>query len=295
VPRSVVILGAGAVGTEFASFYHDAGAEVTLVELLPAVLPLEDADVSKLLARLLEKRGIRVLTSTAAALDSVQRAEGGVELDVRTGDKSEHLQAECLLIASGREPLTAGLGLEENGVRLDRGFIVVDEQMLTSAPGVYAVGDVIGNLLLAHVAAAEGTLAADVIAGKPSAPVDYPRLPRATYCRPQVASVGLSEDEARAAGREVKTGRAHLRVNGKALILGEPEGFVKVIADAQSDDLLGIHLVGPGVTELVAEGALANFLNASLWELAHSVHPHPTLSEAIGEAAQAAGRPPLKL
>lgn len=295
VPRSIVVLGAGAVGTEFASFYRDAGAEVTLVEMLPAVLPLEDADVSALLARLLAKRGIRVLTNTAAVLDSIRRTEGGVDLEVRSGDKSEQLQAECLLVAVGREPLTRDLGLEEAGAKLEYGFVVVDEQMRTGVPALFAVGDAIGNLLLAHVAAAEGSLAADVIAGGPWAPVNYPRLPRATYCRPQVASVGLSEAEAKAAGHTVKTGRAHLRVNGKALILGEPEGFVKVVADAESDDLLGLHLIGAGVTEMVAEGALGKFLNASLWELATTVHPHPTLSEAIGEAAQAADRPAVKL
>ncbi len=295
IPRSVIVLGAGAVGTEFASFYRDTGAEVTLVEMLPAVLPLEDQDISKLLERLLDKRGIHVFTGTAAILDSIRRSDTGVELDLLTGDKTQHLEAECLLVAAGREPLTADIGLEENGVKLDRGFVVVDEQMRTGVPGVYAVGDAIGNLLLAHVAAAEGTLAADIIAGKQTVPVDYPRLPRATYCRPQVASVGLSESEARALGRQLRIGRAHLRVNAKALVLGEPDGFVKVIADADTDDLLGIHLIGAGVTELVAEGALGNFLNASLWELAYSVHPHPTLSEAIGEAAQAARRPPLKL
>ncbi len=295
VPASVVILGAGAVGTEFASFYRDAGAEVTLVEMLPAVLPLEDKDISALLGRLLAKRGVRVLTDAAAVLDTIRPAEGGVELDVRTGDKTEHLRAECLLIATGREPLTAGIGLEEAGVKLERGFAVVDAAMRTNAPGVFAVGDITGNLLLAHVAAAQGVLAADTIAGVAGAPVDYPRLPRATYCRPQVASVGLTEQQATEAGRRIKTGRAHLRANGKALILGEPDGLVKVIADAENDDLLGLHLIGAGVTEMVAEGALAKFLDASLWELAHSVHPHPTLSEAIGEAAQAAGRPPRKL
>jgi len=295
VPGSVVILGAGAVGVEFASFYRDSGADVTLVEMLPDVLPLEDADVSTLLARLLSKRGVRVLTSTTAVLKSIKKAKRGLELDVCSNDKTEHLRAECLLVAVGREPLTQDIGVEACGVKLERGFVAVDEQMRTTVPGIYAVGDAIGNLLLAHVAAAEGALAADVIADKPWAPVDYPRLPRATYCRPQVASVGLTEAEAKAAGHTVKTGRAHLRVNGKALILGEPEGFVKVVADADTDDLLGVHLIGAGVTEMVAEGALARLLNASLWELATTVHPHPTLSEAIGEAARAADRPPVKL
>jgi dihydrolipoamide dehydrogenase len=200
-----------------------------------------------------------------------------------------------MLVATGREPLTAGIGLEDAGVRLECGFIAVDEQMRTGVDGVYAVGDVTGNLLLAHVAAAEGILVADALAGKPTVPVDYPRLPRATYCRPQVASVGYTEEEAKAAGHAVKTARAHLRVNGKALILGEPDGFVKVVADAQTDDLLGVHMIGAGVTEIVAEGALARFLDASLWELATSVHPHPTLSEAIAEAAQAARRSAVRL
>jgi dihydrolipoamide dehydrogenase len=180
-------------------------------------------------------------------------------------------------------------------VELVRGFVAVDGAMRTQVPGIFAVGDAIGNLLLAHVAAAEGTLAADTIAGKQSPPMEYARLPRATYCRPQVASVGYTEDEAKAAGRSVKVGKAHLRVNGKALILGDAEGLVKVVADADNDDLLGIHMAGPGVTELVAEGALARFLDSSLWELALNVHPHPTLSEAIGEAAQAASRPALRL
>jgi len=295
LPRSVIVLGGGAVGTEFASFYRDTGAEVTLVELMPALLPLEDREISTLLARLLGKRDIRILTGAEAVPESVQRVEGGVALNIRTGGEEQRLDAECLLIAAGRQPVTEELGLENVGVELRSGFIPVDGEMRTTAAGLYAVGDVTGNLLLAHVAAAEGTLAADVIAGKPSAAVDYPRLPRATYCRPQVASVGLGEEEARTAGYPVKTGKAYLRVNGKALILGEPEGMVKVIADAATDDLLGLHLIGAGVTEMVAEGALGRFLNASLWEIATTVYPHPTLSEAIGEAAQAARHAPVKL
>ena len=294
VPRSVVILGAGAVGIEFASFYHDAGADVVLVELLPTVLPLEDADIANVVLRSFIQRGIRVMTGAAAVVDSVRLSEGGLELDVRASDGTEHLRAECLLVATGREPLTEGIGLAEAGARLDCGFVQTDEQMRVGPEGLYAVGDVTGRLLLAHVAAAQGTLAADTIAGKKAPAVDYPRLPRATYCRPQVASVGFSEAAAKAGGHNVRIGRAHLRVNAKALILGEPEGMVKIVADAESDDLLGLHLVGAGVTELVAEGALA-LLDASLWELATSIYPHPTLSEAIGEAAQAAMRPRVRL
>lgn len=291
VPASVIVLGGGAVGCEFASFYRDAGAEVTVVEMLPALLPLEDHEISAMLGRLFSRRGIRVLTGAAASLTSISRTEDGVSLNVSTAQGAEQLAAECLLVAVGREPLSADLGLEEAGVRVDKGFIAVDAEMHTSAAGVYAAGDVIGGLLLAHVAAAEGAHAAEVIAGVPSVPVESVRLPRATYCRPQVASVGLTEHEAVEAGRRVRVGRARLGANGKAVILGEPEGMVKVVADAGNDDLLGLHLIGPGVTELIAAGALARLLDAGLWELAVNVYPHPTLSEAIGDAARSAARP----
>lgn len=294
-PRSLIVLGAGAVGVEFASCFNDYGAAVTLIELLPAVLPLEDADVSVALGRILQRRGITTLTAVGARLETVEAGEDGVALEIERAGKRELLQAECLLVAIGREPLTRGIGLEEAGVQLERGFVRVDASMRSTARGIFAVGDCNGTLLLAHVAAAQGLLAADRAAGRPSPPVAVDRLPRATYCRPQVASVGLTEAEARAAGREVKIGRAHLRVNGKALINGEPEGFVKVVCDADSGDLLGLHLLGAGVTELVATGSLARFLDTALEELALNVYPHPTLSEAIGEAAQAALRPPVRL
>jgi dihydrolipoamide dehydrogenase len=255
------------------------------VELLPAIVPLEDSDVSNALARSFTARGIRVLTGASALPESITAAEGGVRLRVRMANQEEELAAEALLVAIGRQPVTDGLGLETAGVRVDRAFIPVDRQMRTNVPHIYAVGDVNGGLLLAHVAAAEGTLAADTIAGKPSPAVDYRRLPRATYCRPQIASIGLSEDEAKAQGYEVRTGRAHLRVNGKALIAGEPEGFVKMVTDATTGDVLGVHIFGAHGTELIAELALGQLLDAAVWEIAAAVHPHPTLSEAIGEAA----------
>ncbi|MFN8557526.1 MAG: FAD-dependent oxidoreductase [Dehalococcoidia bacterium] len=287
-PRSIVILGAGAVGVEFASCYADYGCDVTLVEMAPRVLPLEDRDVSAGLARLMSARGIAIHTGATALPESVTAAEGGVHLTVRAGDRDQDLSAEALLVAIGRAPLTEGLGLDVAGVKLDRGFIAVDERMRTSAPGIYAVGDVNGGLLLAHVAAAEGALAADTIAGVPSLPLPYGRLPRATYCRPQVASIGLTEVEARERGHAVATARAHLRVNGKALIAGEPDGFVKVVVDTATSDVLGVHILGAGATELIAELALGQTLEAAVSELAATVHPHPTLSEAIGEAAHRA-------
>lgn len=286
LPRSIIILGAGAVGVEFASCYADYGMDVTLVEMMPHIVPLEDRDVSVGLERILAARGARILTGTTALPESVTPAEGGVRLTVQTGDDRQELAAEALLVAIGREAVTDGLGLEAAGVGMERGFITVDERMRTSVPNIYAVGDVIGGLLLAHVAAAEGALAADTIAGRPVVGLDYRRLPRATYCRPQVASAGLSEDEAKSQGYEVKVGRAHLRANGKALIAGEPEGFVKVVADARSGDVLGVHILGANSTELIAEIALGQLLDVAVWEIGATVHPHPTLSEAIGEAAQ---------
>ena len=290
VPRSIVILGAGAVGVEFASCYADYGSEVTLVELMPRIVPLEDHEVSAGLARSLTARGIRILTGTAALPESVALAEGGVRLAVRTGDQQQELGAEALLVAIGREAVTDGLGIEVLGVQLERGFVQVDRRMRTTAPDIYAAGDVNGGLLLAHVAAAEGALAADTIAGRPAVELDERRLPRATYCRPQIASAGLSEDEAKAQGYDVKVGRSHLRANGKALIAGEPEGFVKVVTDAASGDVLGVHILGAHSTEIIAEIALGQLLDVAVWELAATVHPHPTLSEAIGEAAHAAER-----
>ncbi len=290
VPRSIVIVGAGAVGVEFASCYADFGCQVTLVEVAPRILPQEDADVSAALARSLAARGVRILTGTTLLPERVAPGEGGVRLTARGPEGETPLAAEAVLVAVGREPVTEGLGLEAVGVRLERGFVAVDADMRTSVSGLYAVGDVTGGLLLAHVAAAEGALAADRIAGRPTVALDYRRLPRATYCRPQVASIGLTEEEAKAQGYAVATGRAHLRANGKALIAGEPEGFVKLVADARSGDVLGVHILGTQSTELIAELALGQLLDVAVWEIGAAVHPHPTLSEAIGEAALAAQR-----
>ena len=297
LPGSLIVLGSGAVGVEFASCFADYGVAVTLVEMLPAIVPLEDKDVSTLLARTFAKRGLTVITGAKALPETLERTEGGVRLQVEeSGGARRQLDAEALVVAIGRAPVTEGLGLDRAGVNLERGFVMVDESMRTNVPTVYAVGDVRApGLQLAHVAAAEGQHAADVIAGAATVPVNFARLPRATYCRPQIASIGWTEAEAKEQGRQVKTGRAHLRVNGKALIEGEPEGFVKLVADADRGDVLGVHIIGAGASELIAEVALGQLLDAAVWELARAVHPHPTLSEAIGEAAAAAERPPLKL
>lgn len=296
LPSSIIILGSGAVGVEFASCYADFGVAVTLVEMLPSIVPLEDKDVSTALQRSLAKRDIRIHTETRAMPETLERAEGGIRIQVedKSGERRP-LEAEALLVAVGRAPVTDSLDLERIGVTPDRGYIKVDDTMATGVPNVYAVGDVNGGLQLAHVAAAEGTLAADVIAAKPTVPLSYGRLPRTTYTRPQIGSIGMSEAEAKQAGKAVKIGRAHFRVNGKAVIAGEPEGFVKMVADADRGDILGVHIVGLNASELISEVSLAGLLDAAVWEVGMSVHPHPTLSEAIGEAALAVDRPPTRL
>lgn len=296
LPGSMIVLGSGAVGVEFASCYADYGVAVTLVELLPSIVPLEDKDVSAGLNRSFTKRGITVLTDVRALPETLERTEGGIRIQAE--EKNGHrrqLDAEALLVAVGRATLTDGIGLDRAGVAVERGLVPVDESMRSNVQNIYAVGDIVPGLQLAHVAAAEGQHAADVIAGAPTVPVSYNRLPRTTYCRPQIASIGMTEEEAKQAGKSVKVGRAHLRVNGKALIAGEPEGFVKLVADADRGDVLGVHIFGTTASELIAEVALANLLDAAVWEVARTVYPHPTLSEAVGEAAHAAERPPLRL
>lgn len=285
-PSSVVVVGAGAVGVEFASLFRDFGAEVTLVEWLPRIVPLEDEDVSAELQRAFEKRGIRCLTGAQVLAESVKAEPDGVSLTVRRGDEDLALKAEVLLVAVGRAARLEGYGLETTGVAVERGFIRVDGHMRTNVPGVYAIGDVVGGLQLAHVAAHEGIVAVETAAGHDPEPIDYTKAPKATYCRPQVASVGYSEKEARDAGHTVKVGTFPFRAIGKALIVGEGEGFCKVVAD-EDGGVLGVHLIGPHATDLIAEGALLRFMDGTAWELGTVIHPHPTLSEVLGEAGLA--------
>lgn len=287
LPESIVIAGAGAVGAEFASAMRDFGLEVTLVEFLPRILPLEDAELSEIVARSFNRRGINVLTGARLLSESIQRHDGGVSLTVQVGDQSQELAADRLLVAIGRAPVVEDLGLDAAGVTVERGAIVVDGWMQTSAPHVYACGDVVGGLALAHAAFAEGEAAVAMMLGKQVPAVDYNLIPRATYTRPEVASVGLTEEQARAAGREIDIGRFNLRTNPKAMIAGEAEGIVKIVADAVTGELVGLHLAGPHVTELIGETTVAKLLESTAHELAVTVHPHPTLSEAIAEAAAA--------
>jgi dihydrolipoamide dehydrogenase len=287
VPKSLAIIGAGAVGVEFASIFHRFGSKVTVLEMLPRAVPVEDEEVSKELERVFKKAGIRV--ETGAKADNIRKTEIGVALTVTlAGGKTEEIEAEKLLVAVGRKPITSNIGLETMKVELDRGFIKVNEWQQTGEPGVYAIGDVVaGTPQLAHVATAEGMVAIAHMAGKPAIPVDKTRIPSCTYTEPGIGSVGLTEAQARAQGRRVKVGKFPFAANSKASILGQHTGFVKIIADEAYGEVLGIHIIGPEAFELISEGVLAMTAEATIDTLIHTVHAHPTLYEAMGEAFNA--------
>ena len=286
LPKSLVVLGAGAVGTEFASIYASFGSQVTLVEMLPRVLPLEDEEISAELARALKKRGIKVRTDTR--LTACETTEAGVKLNLEHKDKTETLEAEVLLVAVGRAPVSADLGLEAVGVGVERGYVKVNEYLQTAVPHIYAIGDLITTPWLAHVASSEGILAVEHMAGQAVRPINYDHVPSCTYCEPEVASVGLSEAKARERGYQVATGKFPFTALAKAAILGKSEGFVKVVRDTRYDELLGVHIVGPHATDLIAEACVALRVEATNEELLRTMHAHPTLSEAVAEAAHAA-------
>jgi len=285
-PKSIAIIGGGAIGCEFASFFADIGSEVTLIEALPALVPLEDRDAGKALAKAFAARGVNVMTSAKVITDRTRSYDGVVEVTVEHEGAERQLQAETLLLAVGREAVTGGLGLENTKVEIEGGWVKVDETYRTAEPSVYAVGDAIGGLLLAHVAGAEGFIAAEAIAGKEAQKLDYDRVPRVTYSNPQVAAVGLTLDEAKERGLNAKSKRFSLKYNAMALIQNEPDGFAKVVFDQDGGDVLGVHLVGAHVADIVSEAALGRFLQASVWEMGTNIHPHPSLSEVLGEAAQ---------
>jgi len=285
-PGSLIVIGAGAVGMEFADVFAAYGVQVTVLEALPKVLPVEDDEASTQIARLFTRRGMTIRTSVR--VKAVTPAAGGVAVEVEADGKTETLRADLVLMAVGRAPRTKDVGLEALGVALERGFVKVSPTMETSVKGVYAVGDMTGRQLLAHKAMAEGVVAAEAIAGRDPRPVDYGNVPSCTYCRPQVASIGVSEAAARANGREVTVGRFPFTANGKAVALAETEGFLKVVADKASGEILGVHIVGPEATEMIHEFAVGRTLEATLEEIIHTIHAHPTLSEAALEATLAA-------
>ncbi len=282
LPRRVVIVGGGAIGVEFAYLYNAYGVEVTIVEMLSRLLPNEDEDVSSQLERAFSRQGIKFITGTQ--VKAATMTEDGLRLEIE-GKEVATLEAERVLVAVGVQPNTQNLGLEEIGVELDRGFVKVDTSMATNVSGVYAIGDVTGIILLAHVAQAQGILAVERMAGLESPDLNYENMPRATYCNPQVASFGLTESQAKERGYDVKIGKFPFQASGKARAIAETEGMVKVVADNSYGDLLGVHMIGPDVTEMLGEASLARLLEGTTHELGWLVHAHPTLSEALKEAA----------
>ncbi len=287
VPPSAIVLGAGAVGVEFASFWRSAGSEVTLVEMAPRLVPLEDEAIGRELRKQFEGRGIHCLVGMTLDPATVERNEGGVAVTVRGDDGEQRLQATVLLVAVGRAGNVEDIGLEEAGVAVERGAVTVDGEQRSSAAGVSAIGDCAGGFQLAHKAMHEGVIAVEAIAGRHPHALDAQLVTRTTYCTPQIASVGLSEAEARAAGHEVSVGVFPFRANARAVVWGETGGFTKVVADASTNSVLGVHIIGNEVTELIYGPALGALLESTPFEMSRAVAPHPTLSESLAEAALA--------
>lgn len=287
LPESAVIIGGGAIGVEFATIWNAYGVEVTIIEMLDTLLPLEDEAVGKEIEKAYKKRGINVMTGSK--VKGVRAGKGGTTVTVETKDGEQTIEADLTLVAIGFKPNSQGLGLEEVGVKLsDRGHIEIDERMATNVKGIWAIGDVTGKLLLAHVASAMGIVAAENIAGVETVTLDYDMMPRATYCHPQTASFGYTAAQAKEKGYDVSVGEFPFQANGKALGLGDYAGFVKIVSDKQYGEILGAQMVGPDVSELLPELTLAQRFELTTHEIARNVHAHPTLSEAIMEAAEAA-------
>ncbi len=295
-PSRVAIVGAGAIGVEWASLYRDFGAEVTLIEYADRIVPLEDPDVSKELGRVFRKRGIAVHAASTIDPETIRTGDEGVTFQVAANDGSKRtdLAVDVILVAVGRRPLTEGIGLEEiAGVEMERGYVKVDGFMRTGAPGMYAIGDIVPGFALAHVASHEAVVAVEHLAGHDPEPVRMQLMPRVTFCRPQIASVGWTEAEARENGHEVKTGSFPFRALGKATIVGEIDGFAKLVADADSGLLLGTHIIGPHAGDLIAEPTFAQLVEGTAAEIAMNVHAHPTLPEVLPEAALAVDGDPI--
>jgi dihydrolipoamide dehydrogenase len=296
VPGRVTIVGAGAIGVEWASMYRDFGSEVTLVEYADRIVPLEDADVGKELARVFKKRGIAIHAASTIDPESIRKGEDDVSFSIATKDEAKRtdLTTDVILVAVGRRPLTDDIGLEGlDGLSLEKGYVKVDEFMRTGVEHLYAIGDIVPGFALAHVASHEAVVAVEHLAGHGPEPVRMELMPRVTFCRPQIASVGMSEAEAAAAGREVKTGSFPFRALGKATIVGEIDGFAKIVADAATGRLLGTHIIGPHAGDLIAEPSFAQMVEGTAAEIAMNVHAHPTLPEVLPEAALAVDGAPI--
>ena len=286
IPKSLIVIGSGAVGVEFASIYKSFGADVTILEMLPRYVPVEDEEISKELARVYRKRGINGFVN--AKVETVERTKGGVAVTFTVDGKHQKIEADKVLIAVGRAPRTENVGIEKTKVEVERGFVKVDEYMRTAEPGIYAIGDIaMGYPQLAHSGAMEGIVAVTHIAGKPVKPINKLRIPNATYCHPEIGSVGLTEAKAKELGYDVKVGKFPFTANSRASIVGSHDGFVKIVTDKKYGEILGVHIIGPNATELIAESAVALELECTAEHLANIIHAHPTLSEAMLDAANA--------
>jgi dihydrolipoamide dehydrogenase len=289
LPKTMIIIGAGAIGVEFAYFYNSFGTQVHLVEMLPHILPIEDTEIAAQLERSFKKQGIKLYTNSK--VEKLQKSAKSVKVMLSSNGKNSELEGEIALVAIGVQGNVENLGLENLGIQVEKNAIKVNEYYQTSVPNIYAIGDVIGAPWLAHVASHEGIIAADHLHGEKPHPLDYSSVPGCTYCQPQVASIGLTEEKAKAKGQEIKIGRFPFRASGKARAIGETDGLVKLIFDAKYGELLGAHILGSEATELLAELGIAKALETTNYELQHTMHAHPTLSEAIMEAAaDAAGQ-----
>ncbi len=285
-PKSMIVVGSGAIGVEFAYFYNAIGTDVTIVEYMPNIVPVEDVDVSKQLARSFKKQGINIMTDSS--VEKVDTKGSKCKVTVKTKKGEEILETDVVLSAVGIQTNLEGIGLEEAGIKHEKGKVLVDEHYKTNVPGVYAIGDIVHGPALAHVASAEGIICVEQITGHNPEPLDYGNIPGCTYCSPEVASVGMTEKAAKEAGYEVKVGKFPFSASGKASAAGHKDGFVKVIFDAKYGEWLGCHMIGYNVTEMIAEAVVARKLETTGHEIIKSVHPHPTMSEAVMEAAAAA-------
>ncbi|PJH93831.1 dihydrolipoyl dehydrogenase [Bacillus sp. SN1] len=288
LPKSIIIVGGGVIGIEWASMLHDFGVKVTVIEYADRILPTEDQDISKEMESLLKKKGIQFVTGTKVLPDTMAKTSDDISIQAEKDGETVTYSAEKMLVSIGRQANIEGIGIENTDIVTENGVISVNENCQTKESHIYAIGDVIGGLQLAHVASHEGIIAVEHFAGLNPHPLDPTLVPKCIYSSPEAASVGLTEEEAKENGHNVKIGKFPFMAIGKALVYGESDGFVKIVADRDTDDILGVHMIGPHVTDMISEAGLAKVLDATPWEVGQTIHPHPTLSEAIGEAALAA-------
>ncbi|MCR8847076.1 dihydrolipoyl dehydrogenase [Rossellomorea sp. SC111] len=287
LPKSIIIVGGGVIGIEWASMLSDFDVDVTVVEYAERIVPTEDHEISKEMQRLMKKKGVKIVTSAKVLPESLKKEDGEVSINAEHKGEEKSFTAEKILVSVGRQANVEGIGIENTDIKVEKGFIEVNDFFQTKESHIYAIGDVIGGLQLAHVASHEGITAVEHMANEKPHPIDYSLISKCIYSNPEVASVGITEQEAKEKGYNLKVGKFSFRAIGKALVYGESDGFVKIIADEDTEDILGVHMIGPHVTDMISEAGLAKVLDATPWEIAHTVHPHPSLSEAIGEAALA--------